>query len=199
MTSYSGLPYATYGTCSRINICGNTISGNTNVGFYNDATNSYANGSRNNFLATNIIKNNVNGPAVGDFTSWILIDDVRMQTNLMTLTAHSSGNYANLYSSSSGNCSFVFPPSIGDADSLLMTDGVGNSRWDSAVKATSAVVGPTASSAVNLRVNGVSSTLGSGVVAAGSAQAIPTNPLGWLVINVNGSNVAIPYFTQYLI
>lgn len=197
MTSYAGLPYATYGTCSRMNICGNTISGNTNVGFYNDATNNYTNGSRDNFLATNIMKNNVSGPAAGDFSSWTIIDDTRVETGQVTLKAN-SGNYTNLYSSTSGNCSLTFPSSSGAADSILMTDGSGNARWDTVVKATSATIG-TGTTTVNLTVNGLSSTLGAGVVSSGTAQAVPANPDRWVVVNINGTNYAIPAFTQYLI
>lgn len=197
MTSYAGLPFATYGTCSRMNICGNTINGNLNFGIYNDATNSYTNGSRDNFLSTNTVKNNVVSPLYGDFSSWTIIDDTRVESVKVSLRA-TSGNYANLYSSSTGNCALVFPPSDGSANAIFTTDGAGNARWDNTATLNSATVG-SGTTTVNLNINGLSSTLGAGVVSAGTAQAVPTNPDKWVVVNVNGTNYAIPLFHQALI
>lgn len=129
ITSYSGLPFATYGVCSRMNINGNTITGNTNVGFYNDASNSYANGSRDNFLTLNIIKSNTSGQVVGDLSSFTLDDDTVINTNQLTLK-QSSGYVTNVAAlSGSTNVTFNLPVDNGTVGYVLSTNGSGNTSW----------------------------------------------------------------------
>lgn len=115
ITSYAGMPFATYGAGKRNNITGNTITKNGDVGFYNDASNSYANGARDNYLQFNIIKDNVNGQVVGDMSAWNKNDEFELQSEHVTTsnvlvnenismlsTSASNGIYSNQASFNNG-------------------------------------------------------------------------------------------------
>jgi hypothetical protein len=66
----------------------------------------------------------------------------------------------------------------------MTIDGSGGIQMPSNV-----VLGSNTSS--TLRINAQSTTT---VGAAGGASALPATPLGYIVINVNATNVKIPYY-----
>jgi parallel beta-helix repeat protein len=137
ITSYSGLPFATYGVSSRNNITGNTISGNTNLGFYNDASNNYTNGARDNYLTFNIIKNNTVGQIVGDLSSFTLDDDTVINTQSVVLK-QSSGYISTITAqTAAANIAFNLPTSNGVNGYILSTDGSGNTFWIDSVTVSS--------------------------------------------------------------
>ena len=137
ITSYSGLPYATYGVCSRNNITGNTISGNTNVGIYNDSSNNYSNGSRDNYITFNVIKSNTSGQVTGDLSSFTLDDDTVINTQSVILKQSSGYTSTISAQTAASNISFNLPTSNGTNGYILSTDGSGNTFWIDSVTVSS--------------------------------------------------------------
>ena len=71
ITSYGLTPQN--GVSQYVNISSNIVTANSNVGFYNDASNSAGNGAVGNALVVNTILNNVNAQVVGDLTAWAVL------------------------------------------------------------------------------------------------------------------------------
>jgi parallel beta-helix repeat protein len=196
-TSYAGLPFATYGVSKRNNISGNVITGNHDVGIYNDGTNSWTNGARDNFLVHNIIKNNTNGQIVGDFSSFTIQDDLVVETKKLTLKS-ATGNVTTLMPSATGSVDLTLPPNAGSNGQFLQTNGAGLTSWGDLTTSSNLVVPNkltvgSNNAVVNFQYTGGTMT---SVVNTGTAMAMPSIPARYLAVTINGVTYAIPLFNQ---
>lgn len=105
-----------------------------------------------------------------------------------------------LKSASSGSAqTIVFPSSAGSSGNFLKTDGAGNTTWGdvSVVSATDFHIGDGLPFSGTFTYDGTYSNASSAIVTSGSAQTLPSNPLGYICLTIAGQGtVAIPYYTQ---
>lgn len=208
ITTYSDVP--SRGVSKNLNITGNTITGNSDVGIYSDPNNTSANGAANNYLSLNVVKNNTNGQIVGEYSGFFLEDDTQLDSNVVVLR-NSSNKKTTIYPSAlADGINLFLPTTVGSSGQVLTTDGTGllsfqntNSTFTTMSAATGTITSLTTTTgnitnltSTNPRFDSARYT-GSGAISTlGLAQALPSNPQGYVAINLGGTIYAIPYFQQ---